>query len=429
MGNKQSSQRNNSISCAYHSPRYSYFCVECYRTWVLQYYINISPAISNKLQLQLDVGSKTSETSETLTPVLPNGHPPISNQEFSLPRTVVSESDVNQKIVNQSGVSKCPFLASPQSFESQPVVIQADVSQIVLNQSEISQTIVSQSVVNHTSVSESVINQKVVNQSAASKCPFLTSTTNVKIVHVTPEDTFKDGGFPQLSQIVSTANVNDLKPRCIAIVKEGWNKALAFRDRLFFEAFAERWFHLYPPVVKSLGVEILDIESFLYSWIDLAISLLNPATELLHRETFQRLHVAQPDNQRFSDINRFALQLVVLNVGADAMLALDEAWYFALSTHCPYFETSDYDALKDRNQAPLVRFFRIHILDSYLKADSNLETFSYSLAPVSYAWKNKVQGRQTEVGRKFYSLLFESNLEVGNVYLLYLINASFTLHI
>lgn len=219
------------------------------------------------------------------------------------------------------------------------------------------------------------------------------------------------GGREKLFDIVRKLTSWSFTSKDIAIVKEGYNKCLAFRDNLFFESLAERWFYLYPNAVKVLGLEVEDILVFLYGWIDLAVHSLQPETEVLYRESFQPLHVKE--SQRFPTMESYAIHLIILGMNEDALLALDEAWYFALSTHVPYFEESDYEELKDREKAPLVRFFRQFVLGSFLQGENTLEELGKSCSEIHKEWAVTVVGtKKIELGRNFFRSLFTQSPEL-----------------
>lgn len=202
-----------------------------------------------------------------------------------------------------------------------------------------------------------------------------------------------------------------LTPKDLVYVKEGWNKILAFRSKLFFEALAERWFFLAPSVVDRLQLEAEDMHNFLYAWLDLCVHSFCPETETMNRETFQPIHVSYP--QRFQTLTRYGLQLAILGVDAKEMLALDDAWYFALETHAPYFEDVDRSALVDRDRAPLVRMFRGYHIAAYLRAIERHAYISEAIKPVCELWNSTVGcGREQDVGRRFYELLFSENVEL-----------------
>lgn len=183
---------------------------------------------------------------------------------------------------------------------------------------------------------------------------------------------------------------------------------MAFRNRLFFEAIVERWFYLCPTVIKKLGIEAEYFHAYMYGWIDLAIHALDPSTETIERETYQPIHVSSPNSQRFTTPERYALQLVVYDITFEELQGLDNAWYFALETSCPYFEDTDLASLEDREKSPMVRVFRQKVLGAFVEALSTHTDALNAIKPIAVLWADTIQGEQAEVdcGRRFYHLLF-----------------------
>lgn len=214
----------------------------------------------------------------------------------------------------------------------------------------------------------------------------------------------------KLLSLIADAQSQVLSRKDMTIVKEGWNKALAWRDRLFFEAFAERWFFLCPKVVSRLGKETEDIIAFLYGWVDLAVQSLLPETAVINRETYQAVHL--DGKQRFFSLDRYASQLVVLGVSSGGLVALDEAWYFALKMACPYFEETDELELRDRNKAPLVRMFRQLILNAYAESVNSQIALVKNLGSLGQAWDDLVAHgslhQEVELGRHYNRFLLTS---------------------
>lgn len=194
----------------------------------------------------------------------------------------------------------------------------------------------------------------------------------------------------------------------------GWNKALAFREALFFEAVVERWMYLHGQLINILGDELEDMMNFIYGWIDICVHSMQPETEVLHRETFQAVHVAKA--QRFNASEKYALHLFLLGVDANAMLALDEAWYFALQTHCPYFEDCDFNELQNQKSAPLVKFFRRYILTSYWINVVGDLSFLSICAPLGIQWKAKIASVAIELGNALEEMLCDEQPDFANYF-------------
>src|SRR3989338_6506666 len=219
--------------------------------------------------------------------------------------------------------------------------------------------------------------------------------------------------YDLISDMVVEAGAHELSAKELTFVKDGWIKVLAFGNRMFFEAFSERWYALSRNTVSILGVETEDMITFLYGWVDLAVHSYTPETEIIFRESFRPFHSQTGKLYRFSTIERYANHLVTMGIPPASMLALDEAWYFALTTHTPYFLDVDREALTSRQANHLVVMFRHKILASYITSLELQTRLPHQMTPLYHLYKENVPPqKERELGLLFYKLLFDSNPEL-----------------
>eukprot|EP01116_Phalansterium_solitarium_P021474 TRINITY_DN6686_c0_g1_i3.p1 TRINITY_DN6686_c0_g1~~TRINITY_DN6686_c0_g1_i3.p1 ORF type:complete len:1576 (-),score=643.68 TRINITY_DN6686_c0_g1_i3:181-4908(-) len=190
------------------------------------------------------------------------------------------------------------------------------------------------------------------------------------------------------------------------IVKETWNKTLAWKDA-FVEAWLLRALVLSPSLLELLGPGRYMFSHHLFAMTDFAVRQLDPKTEVHGRESWRGVHESSP--QPFSTMKGYARHFAELGVNDEHWEALRDAFMFALQTHVPYLEEPDQTDLSKGSSSVMYRFFVAHIYQPCHEGIKNFRHFLTSDA-VREAGEhmNQLLGSDAALfGETFYRTLME----------------------
>ncbi len=203
--------------------------------------------------------------------------------------------------------------------------------------------------------------------------------------------------------------VPPLKSPEIVIVKDIWNKLLAFQD-LLIEMFFERLLHEAPELIESFGDAIDNAPRYFAEMFDVVVRGLNPHTERCLREGYRGVYPAPLDG--YKTVEEYARILADLGMRPKHWMIARRIWAWALP-HIPYLEEYDREILSKGVHSAPYRFFNRHILPPALNA---IRQFDAALPPEMV----REMVREAEfllkdarsVGMEFYRTLFEMHPDV-----------------
>ena len=193
------------------------------------------------------------------------------------------------------------------------------------------------------------------------------------------------------------------------IVKDIWNKLLAFQD-LLIEMFFERLLHEEPELIERFGDAIDLIPSYFAEMFDVSVRALNPRTERCLREAYRGVYPAPIEGYKTPD--EYAELLADLGMRPKHWITARRIWAWALP-HIPYLEEYDRENLAKGVHSALYRFFSRHILPPALEA---IRRYDEALPPEIVGEMRRcgeiLVRDASATGMEFYQLLFETHPDV-----------------
>lgn len=193
------------------------------------------------------------------------------------------------------------------------------------------------------------------------------------------------------------------------IVKDGWNKFVAFQDMLM-ELFFERLLYEEPLLVGYFGDAVDLVPGYFAGLFDASVRQLMPHTERLLRESYRGVYPAPPGGAK--TVAEYATLLADLGMRPDHWLTARRVWTWTLS-HIPHLEEYDRENLSRGTRSATYRFFTLHILPPALAA---INRYDDALPPAMIRAMQRADNLLATdalaTGIDFYRLLFQTHPEV-----------------
>lgn len=200
-----------------------------------------------------------------------------------------------------------------------------------------------------------------------------------------------------------------LSKTAVVIVKDSWNKFLAY-DEMLIEMFFERLVLDLPEIADQFGAALDQAPIEFLMLFDLAVRALDPATERTLREAYRRAPGARGARSRtLADCGAFFSTYGVT----------PEQWRVAQATFLwafgkvPYLEDYEREDLAAKTQSALGRFFAGHVsgpmIDCAIAEDRALAA---DVVAEMRAGAEKMLAAPQEAGTFFYKTLFLSHPEI-----------------
>ncbi len=209
--------------------------------------------------------------------------------------------------------------------------------------------------------------------------------------------------------VISLEEIKNIAPLSApeqVIVKDIWNKLLAFQD-LLVEMFFERLLHEAPELLEDFGDAVDIVPSYFAAMFDVAVRALNPHTERCLREAYRGIYPAPPEG--YKTVGEYAELLADLGMRPRHWMTARRVWAWTLS-HIPYLEDYDRENLAKGVHSAMYRFFTRHLLPPALEA---IQAYDAALSPEIMREMRRcsdiiLAGART-IGMEFYRLLFETH--------------------
>lgn len=236
----------------------------------------------------------------------------------------------------------------------------------------------------------------------APACPFLagklTTTDTVPPRNATPAG--KTGTIDALTPLTAPEQV---------LVKDGWNKFLAYQDMLI-ELFFERLLHEEPDLCGRFGDAIDLVPGYFANLFDGSVRQLMPHTERVLRESYRGIYPTPPGGPK--PVADYATLLADLGMRPNHWTTARRVWTWVLS-HIPHLEEYDRENLNKGSESAMYRFFTLHVLPP---ATAAIQAYDQALTPAMIrAMRHTGDVLTTDAltaGIDFYRLLFQTYPEV-----------------
>ena len=246
-------------------------------------------------------------------------------------------------------------------------------------------------------------------QSSALSCPFLAG-------QFTPGDAVPDSHFSipagPAPQVEPPEEVDALAPLTApeqVLVKDGWNKFLAFQDMLI-ELFFERLLHEEPDLPHAFGDAIDLVPGYFAGLFDASVRQLIPHTERTLRESYRGIYPALPEGPK--SVAEYATLLTDLGMRPHHWLTARRVWTWVLS-HIPHLEEYDRENLSKGTLSATYRFFTLHILPPVTEAINRYdEALTPDMVRDIRRGSELLAADALAAGIDFYQLLFQTSPDV-----------------
>lgn len=246
-------------------------------------------------------------------------------------------------------------------------------------------------------------------QPAASACPFLSGTLATGN-SVPAYDTASAG--ETTTAMDQPGLIDALAPLTApeqVLVKDGWNKFLAYQDMLI-ELFFERLLHEEPTLCGCFGDAIDLVPGYFAGLFDGCVRQLMPHTERVLRESYRGVYPSPPGGPQ--SVAGYAALLTDLGMRPAHWLTARRVWTWTLS-HVPHLEEYDRENLGKGTQSAMFRFFTLHILPP---ATAAINAYDEALTPALINAMRRTGDLLTAdplaAGVDFYRILFQTYPEV-----------------
>lgn len=241
-------------------------------------------------------------------------------------------------------------------------------------------------------------------QLAAPTCPHRSrlSTNGSVPAHdpATPDGVSPPAGADSLTPLTAPEQV---------LVKDGWNKFLAYQDMLI-ELFFERLLHEEPELSDRFGDAIDLVPGYFAGLFDAGVRQLMPHTERTLRESYRGIYPAPPEGPK--TLAGYATLLADLGMRPAHWLTACRVWTWALS-HIPHLEEYDRENLSKGTLSAAYRFFTLHVLPPALVA---INEYDDALTPAMIHEMRRTGDLLADdalaAGIDFYRTLFQTYPEV-----------------
>ncbi len=203
-------------------------------------------------------------------------------------------------------------------------------------------------------------------------------------------------------EIVEIPEEIPMTPQEKVIVKDSWNKFLAFKE-LSLDMFIKRLLAIEPSLDQNIGVAVDLLAETFFGLFDLTVRQLIPHTEHVLREAYRSVH--SDSDLECNSVEEYGDCFASLGVRPSHWVAAREVWLWVLPT-MPYIEDYESSDLAKGEGSAMYKFFTGRILRPMLEA---IEGYDRALPPealqrIRQSWQSL--GEQGEmVGRKLYEEL------------------------
>lgn len=208
------------------------------------------------------------------------------------------------------------------------------------------------------------------------------------------------------SEAIQTAALSKVD---IVVVKDSWNKFLAF-DEMLIETFVERLLHEAPEMADQFG-PALDQAGFEFlALFDAAVRALDPATERTLREGYRSAPGAA--GARCGAAEEFAAFFSTYGMTPEQWKAAERAFVWTCGK-APYLEDFERENLARRGDSALARFFERHVAGPMIALGAAEDAaLSEDVAAEMQSGAEKLLEHAQEAGIFFYQTLFRTYPDV-----------------
>ncbi|RYC68078.1 nitric oxide synthase oxygenase [Spirosoma sordidisoli] len=189
------------------------------------------------------------------------------------------------------------------------------------------------------------------------------------------------------------------------LVKDVWNKFLAFQDMLV-ELFFERLLHENPDLADRLGDSVDLVPGYFAQLFDQSVRQLIPQTERILRESYRGVYPSQPAHHQPID-QQIAL-LTDLGMRPVHWISARRVWMWTIA-QVPHLEDYDRDNIARGNESAFYRFFSLHLLPTAFDVD---RAYASMLTPDMVQVMRKsceiMAANALSTGTEFYQELFQT---------------------
>ncbi len=195
----------------------------------------------------------------------------------------------------------------------------------------------------------------------------------------------------------------------IVIVKDSWNKFLAF-DEMLIETFFERLLLDAPELVDQFGPAIDHAPVEFLALIDRAVRAIDPATERMLREGYASAPGAASATCR--ETAEFGAYFTAYGLTPDQWSAAARCFVWVFGK-VPYLEDFERENLARRGGSALARFFAVHVAGPMIAHAATEEaTLSAEVVAEMQAGVEAMLALPQEAGIHFYRALFDAHPDV-----------------
>ncbi len=238
---------------------------------------------------------------------------------------------------------------------------------------------------------------------ALAGCPFFaTKTVPVK----TAVDRMPDTPDERLD---IPENIPGLTAPEQVLVKDTWNKFLAFQDMLI-ELFFERLLHKEPGLIEHFGDAIDLVPGYFAELFDVSVRRLMPHTERILRESYRGVYPAPREG--YKTVEEYATLLADLGMRPSHWHTARRVWLWTLQ-QIPHLEEYDRENLEKGSESAMYRFFTIAILTPALASTKDyIEALTPEMMGTLRRSSDSLADNARAIGIDFYRLLFQTHPDI-----------------
>ena len=205
------------------------------------------------------------------------------------------------------------------------------------------------------------------------------------------------------AELRAVAETPELTKAEAIIVKDTWNKLLAFHEMLM-EVFFERLLHEEPELAGIFGDAIDNVPDDFAGMFDMAVRGLNPNTENILRESYR--NVPGLPHMECKTVEEFVTLFTNLGMRPQHWLTARKVWVWMLG-EIPYIEEYERENLRRGHGSAPFKFFTRHIVQPAIEAG---RAYDEALTPDMIEQMGQcgdaLAENAKEVGIEFYQMLF-----------------------
>ena len=237
-------------------------------------------------------------------------------------------------------------------------------------------------------------------EATAAGCPFFAPIA-------TPVHTAR-----QIPEVAIPDDVTDLPhlttPEQV-LVKDNWNKFLAYQDMLI-ELYFERLLYEEPELIDLFGDAIDLVPSYFAGLFDVSVRRLMPQTERVLRESYRSIYPEPAEGLK--SVEDYVALLADLGMRPEHWLAARRVWAWMLA-HIPHLEEYDRENLAKGENSAMYRFFTLLILAPALAATKQYEeALTPDMIREMRQGGDRLAANARVIGTDFYHILFQTHPEI-----------------